>query len=592
MDTKLSVSAQLSRKLAATILIVAGLLANASAQLPGQDPVKFRVDSPSQRLEMVANSSRILTLDKEIPRVLVNNTSILRVVPLSPTQVQVSALKPGVTAINLWDEDGKVYSVDVLIMGDARELELLLQTQFPQSAIRVRPTASSVILTGTVDRPEVVSRIIRMAEDYYPKVINNISVGGVQQVLLHVQVMEVSRTKLRSFGFDWAQFGAGGSIVQDASQLISTFSSTTQTVTAAPNATVQFGLFNGTEAFFGVLEALREYNLVKVMAEPTLVTVSGRPASFQSGGEFPILVPQSLGTVSIQFKEFGTRVDFVPIVQGNGRIRLEVRPYVSEIDNARGVTVNGERIPGLRTRWVDTAVEMGAGQTLALAGLIQDRTDKINRGIPFLADLPWVGAAFRRVQETTNEVELLVMVRPELVDGLDPHEVPPCVPGETTTNPNQMDFYWRGYMEVPRCCEDGSCASCQAGGAPVGSTNDASAVPAMQLPPNAVPGSIRVMPQSDGSPESIQPQGVPYSEGVDATSLQQSYPGTRSVMVQPASATTSTAAESAAQNDPENRSNPFVRAQRRGPQATSLRAPNQGMIGPSGYGNLDFNRKR
>ncbi|MDA0657755.1 MAG: pilus assembly protein N-terminal domain-containing protein [Planctomycetota bacterium] len=592
MDAELSLLGQLSRKLAAALLIFTGFVANAGAQLPGHDPVKFRVDAPSQRLEMVANSSRILTLDKEIPRVLVNNTSILRVVPLSPTQVQVSALKPGVTAINLWDEEGKVYSVDVLIMGDARELELLLQTQFPHSAIRVRPTASSVILTGTVDRPEVVSRIIRMAEDYYPKVINNISVGGVQQVLLHVQVMEISRTKLRSFGFDWAQFGAGGSIVQDASQLISAFSSTAQSVTAGNNATVQFGLFNGTEAFFGVLEALREYNLVKVMAEPTLVTVSGRPASFQSGGEFPILVPQSLGTVSIEFKTFGTRVDFVPIVQGNGRIRLEVRPYVSEIDNARGVTVNGERIPGLRTRWVDTAVEMGAGQTLALAGLIQDRTETINRGIPFLADLPWVGAAFRRVAETTNEVELLVMVRPELVDGLDPHEVPPCGPGETNTNPNHLDFYWRGYMEVPRCCEDGSCEACQSGTGSSGALHGATTLPSMQLPPNAVPGSIRVMPQGNGSPESIQPEGVPYSEEINPTSLQQAYPGTRSVMVRPASASLPVMAESVNRSGPQNQSNPFVRTQRPVQQAASLRAANHGMIGPSGYDDLDFNRKK
>ena len=536
------------------------------AQLPGQDPIKFRVDSPTQRLEMVANSTRILTLDKEIPRVLVNNTSIVRVVPLSPTQVQVAALKPGVTAINLWDADGRVFSVDVLILGDARELELLLQTQFPHSSLRVRPLASSVVLSGTVDRPEVVSQIIRMAEDYYPKVIDNIQVGGVQQVLLHVQVMEVSRTKLRAFGFDWAEYGSGGFIVQDVSQLIGEFANATASVTGTGAATVNFGLFDGGETFFGLIEALREYNLVKVLAEPTLVTVSGRPASFQSGGEFPILVPQSLGTVSIEYKTFGTRVDFVPIVLGNGRIRLETRPYVSEIDNARGVTVNGERIPGLRTRWVDTAVEMQAGQTLALAGLIQNRAEAKNRGLPFLADLPWVGAAFRSVDEQINEVELLVMVRPELVDALDPHEVPACGPGETLVSPSDVDLYLRGYIEVPRCCSDGSCASCQAGssshGLPVGE-----GIPSSQIPTNAVPGSIQVMPQQEAPTYDVTPSA--YAPIRSAS---------RPQAVRPVAALT-----------PYNRSDRENAGQ---PTNANSRQQSVRFIGPVGFDNLDLGVKK
>ena len=106
---------------------------------------------------------------------------------------------------------------------------------------------------------------------------------------------------------------------------------------------------------------------------------------------------------------------------------------------------------------------MKAGQTLALAGLIQSRTEAQNRGLPWLSDLPWVGAGFRRVQETTNEVELLILVRPELVDALDPHEAPQCGPGESTTSPRDVDLYFRGYLEVPKCCPDGSCPNCQGG---------------------------------------------------------------------------------------------------------------------------------
>jgi pilus assembly protein CpaC len=147
-------------------------------------------------------------------------------------------------------------------------------------------------------------------------------------------------------------------------------------------------------------------------------------------------------------------VDFVPLALGNGRVRLEVRPQVSEIDPSRSVSINNTTVPGLRSRWVDTAVEMNAGQTLALAGLIQTQVESEIRGVPVLADLPWVGAAFRRVREQANEIELLVLVTPEFVDALDPQEVPPCGPGELTTSPNDCELYGRGYIEVPNECNN------------------------------------------------------------------------------------------------------------------------------------------
>ena len=444
------------------IALVLFLFSNVYGQQQTGNPIDFPVTKDSQRLEMVVNTTRILTTTKEVPRAMVNNPDVVRVVPLSPNKVQLSAVKAGVTQVNLWDEDGRLYTVSLIIMGDAQELQMLMQTEFPQASIRVRPLQTSVVLSGRVDKSEDVSRIVRMAEDYFPKVINNITVGGVQQVLLHVNVMEVSRTKLRAMGFDWVNFGSTDFVAQTVAGTLAQFTST-GTATGAGGETVSFGLVGDNNQFFGFLEALRDNNLAKILAEPTLVTVSGRPAAFNAGGEFPILVPQSLGTISVEYKQFGTRVDFVPIVLGNGLIRLEVRPQVSELDNANGVTLGGNRIPALRTRWVDTAVEMRAGQTLALAGLIQTRVESQNVGLPWLSDLPWAGAAFRRVQEQQNEIELVVMVRPELVDALDPHEVPECLPGNQTTSPNDTELYFRGYLEVPNCCPDGSCASCQTG---------------------------------------------------------------------------------------------------------------------------------
>jgi pilus assembly protein CpaC len=435
----------------------------ARAQVVGRQPIHFQVSNPVERLEMIVNTSRIINCEYKIPELMIDNENIVRAKPISPNQVQLSALKPGFTTLTLFDENKKEHAIDVLVYGDARELENLLMTEFPEASLRVRPLASSVVITGYVPRAELVSRIIRMSEDYYPQVINNITVGGVQTILLHVKLMEVSRTKLRRVGFDWANFNGDDSIVQSASGLVGAYSLVpgAQSVTTTRGETVAFGIINESNSFFGFLDALKQNNLVKVLAEPTLVAQSGRAASFSSGGEFPILVPQSLGTISIQYRQFGTRVDFVPIVLGNGRVRLEVRPQVSEIDPSRSVTINNTTVPGLRSRWVDTAVEMNAGQTLALAGLIQTQIEGEVRGIPWLSDLPWFGAAFRHVRQQSNEIELLVLVTPEFIDALDPQDVPPCGPGELTTEPSDVELYIRGYMEVPKTSD-----GCRDNGAP------------------------------------------------------------------------------------------------------------------------------
>jgi len=429
------------------------------------DGIVKTIQKASQRMEMTVNSSRILKMESKIPRVVVNNPEVLTATPLSPNEIQISATQPGVTQVNLWDEEGKIYTIDVSIYGDVGELQMALKDQFPHSAVRVHRYSNSLMLSGFVDRPDHVSGIMRLAEDYSPKVINNMSVGGVQQILLNVQVMEVSRTKLRNMGFDFANINGDDFVVSGVSNLIQSFS--TQQVVAQGD-TVRFGIVNDTNSFFGFLEALRQNDLMKILAEPKLVTVSGRPASFNVGGEFPVLVPQTLGTVSIEYKKFGTQVDFVPLVLGNGNIRLEVRPRVSEIDSTRSVTIQDFEIPGLRVREADTGVEMKPGQTLAMAGLVQTRVEAFNRGLPVLADLPWIGAAFRSVQHENNEIELLILVRPELVEAMDPHEVPPGGPGLDTCDPTDGDLYLRGFLEVPCCdhCGSSGCSGCAGRGAP------------------------------------------------------------------------------------------------------------------------------
>src|SRR3954469_1228478 len=187
----------------ATVLLAVGITSARAQDLQSTSVIR-KISGLNEKLELTTNTSRILTLDKNIPRVQVNNPELLAVTPLSATQVQISAKKAGVTQVNLWDDEGKIHTVDVLIYGDVRELEVALQTQFPHASIKVFRYSESLILTGYVDRPDHVSPIMQLAADYSPKVINNIQVGGVQQVLLKVKVMEISRTKLRRLATDFA----------------------------------------------------------------------------------------------------------------------------------------------------------------------------------------------------------------------------------------------------------------------------------------------------------------------------------------------------------------------------------------------------
>ena len=505
-------------RLIVTVLVVACSI-RVQAQNLQSTPVIRKIGSTTEKLELTTNTSRILTLDKNIPRVQVNNPDLLAVTPLSATQVQVSAKKAGVTQVNLWDDEGKVHAVDVLIYGDARELEVALQTQFPHASIKVFRYSESLVLTGFVDRPDHVSPIMQLAADYSPKVINNISVGGVQQVLLKVKVMEVSRTKLRQLGVDWAWFGGGnGSFaLNKASGLIRTFDSSAKTIETA-NETFDFGIIGDNAGFFGVLDALQNRQCAKILADPTIVAVSGRPAQFQVGGEVPIVVPQSLGTSSIEFKSFGTQVDFLPIVLGNGNIRLEVRPRISFLDPANGITLNSILVPGFNVRQVDTAVEMKAGQTFALAGLVQERTETRNRGLPYLSDVPILGVPFRRTRDEVNEIELLIVITPEFVDPIDACEAPCGGPGYATVTPTNKQLYCAGHVEVhPWCnptngvnsCGQDPCGrcnnGCQCNGAPV--MNGGMSVQGMPAQ-NSMPMHATPMPGGSGYDDSVNEAAI------------------------------------------------------------------------------------
>ena len=411
---------------------------------------RLSITKEQQSLQMVVTTSQYLTFPQPIPLATVQNDAAIQVQATGKNEVLVSAIATGMSQIDLKGEDGTVYNVQVVVTGDARELQAILSQEFPTATLHVRPIQQAVIISGQVTSDDHVAQAVTIAEQYYPNVINRIEVLGVHTIMLQTQVMEVSRTKLRECGIDWS-LGFGNDFVSSSVSGLGGTGSVPN-LASAGGETLKFGIVDSGNQFFGLLRLLRRNNLAKVMADPTVVAIDGRPASFNSGGEFPIIVPAGLGQVAIEFREFGTRLDFVAKVRGDSRIWLEVRPTISEIDPGRSVLINGTSVPGIRSRFVDTAVEMKAGQTLALAGLLQIRTESQSVGIPGLADIPYLGAVFRSNLEVQNEVELLILVTPNFASPMDCNEVPVGRPGFNSASPLDQELYLKGYIEVPATC--------------------------------------------------------------------------------------------------------------------------------------------
>ncbi len=436
------------------------------ARAAALDPV-VKITGSRSEVEIVERLSKVIEVDRKITRVDGFDPDVLDVKALTPYRIRVQALIQGVTNLVLTDEDDNSYVVNVFIKGDARHLQAVLDNRFPDSAVEAYRVQDSVALTGWVSQPEHITQIMEIAEQFYPRVLNQMRVGGVQQVMLKVKIMEVQRTKLRKLGIDFINNSAsGGSLANSPAQLfnIDDMGSITHTATTA------FGMVSGGDAFFGFIDALKEEKLLKVLSEPSLLAMNGRPAKLLSGGEFPIPIQQTFGTVTLEWREFGVELEAVPIILGNGMVRLEVMPEFTERDFANSTSLNGTTVPGLLTRRVNTQAELGFGQTLMLAGLISSRQTAETSKIPFLGELPWVGALFRNVQYDDVETELVILITPELVAPMSGNQVPAGGPGTFTTFPTDRELYFDGYIEVPNygdacfsCGQHGACASgCQA----------------------------------------------------------------------------------------------------------------------------------
>ncbi len=307
---------------------------------------------------------------------------------------------------------------------------------------------------------EVGGRPTTRATFSQPQVINLIRVPGVQQVLLKVRIAELNRTGLRAIGADVLVGDAGTGTILGSSISSAAVSALGSLGMGGLTGTASSGLGSGSTGFgifpsgdFEViLRALRGNALLRIMAEPNLVTMSGHQANFLAGGEFPIPVPQggigATATTTIQFKEFGVQLAFLPYVLDEDRIRLTVQPEVSSIDFALGTTLvaGGDPVPGLNTRRAATTVELRQGQTLAIAGLLQVEMSGETSKIPGLGDLPYIGTLFSNTTNRQIEKELLVLITPYLVEPMEEEQLPP-LPGQQITAPNDAELYLLNRIE-------------------------------------------------------------------------------------------------------------------------------------------------
>ncbi|MEA2736386.1 MAG: pilus assembly protein CpaC [Humisphaera sp.] len=430
----------------------------APGAIPGGQLVISGLDDRTGSVRLLVNKSTTLVTSRPYKRVSVGNEEIAEVNGIGTTRILVTGKKAGATQIIVWDEADNSQQIDVLVQANLLALRGLYERLLPGSQIDVIDNDGTIALTGQVPNLATAEQATALASGFGSKVLNLLEVAGGQQVMLQVRFAEVSKTATTALGInfgytDGTSFG-GSNVGQIAPFSIVGSSVTPDTIVLGvpPGgaSVTQFGsgILGGT-AFDLFVSAMRDNNLLRVLAEPNLVTTSGQEADFLAGGDFPIPIVQGGSTngtaITVEFREFGVRLRFTPVVLGNGRIRLKMSPEVSDVDFTNAVQASGFRIPGRRTRRLSTTVELDEGQTFAVGGLLDSRVAANKSATPLLGDIPVLGALFRSVRYQRQDTELVVLVTPRLVSGLQPGQVHK-LPGEHWRHPNEFGLYLFGDM--------------------------------------------------------------------------------------------------------------------------------------------------
>jgi len=395
-------------------------------------------------MEVSMNKSQVLHVDRPFTDLAIGKSDIADVIALTNQSIYVLGKAIGATSLSVYGPNHQLIAViNVVVTPDTGDIKAELHQVLRYERIEVRAANGSVILGGLVSSAEAAGKAVEIAQQYAPgKVVNMMTVKGTQQVMLAVKVAEMDRTVARDLGIKPSVL-----LGHNPSFGVTTLD------TVNPNAFAS-GLLNWKTGFLSLttlIDALEQKNLVKILAEPDLVALSGDTASFLAGGEFPVPEVQSstgtLPTVTVEFKQFGVSLAFTPTVIDGDLINLVVSPEVSQIDTSNAVTVSGFSIPGISTRRARTTIELRDGQSFAIAGLLQSNiTDQV-RQLPGLGEVPVLGALFRDSTFQNNETELVIIVTPSLVKPTPAGSL--AAPTDTFVPPSTADLFFKGEVEEP-----------------------------------------------------------------------------------------------------------------------------------------------
>jgi pilus assembly protein CpaC len=423
----------------------------APAQAPGPEASSSAPEAAAQGsapLRVMVGKSLLINTTERLRRVSVTDDVVADAIVVTPTQILVHGRAAGEVSLLIWDELERSRSFDLRVDVDVSTAAEEEKRVFPDEQITVSPSRSAIVLSGHVSTEDVSKRAGMIAEAYSKNVVNVLTFGpvGAQEVLLEVKFAEVDRSAVTQLGINIFDLGKGNTValsqtgqfgslqVHNTAQTTTTTGNSTTTTTTATPPTVNISDFLNlfiarTDIPIGaVIKALQQKNLLQILAEPNLIAVNGKEASFLAGGEFPFPIVQpgaGFTAVTISFKEFGVQLKFTPVIMPNGNIHLKVAPSVSALDFANALTISGFTVPALSTRKAETEFELKDGQSFVIAGLIDNRVTDLYNKVPGLGDIPILGNFFRSKSAQRSNSELMVLCTAHRISASDQ---PPALP--------------------------------------------------------------------------------------------------------------------------------------------------------------------
>jgi pilus assembly protein CpaC len=407
---------------AAPLPVVAPAAPPLPAVSPAAPPRPHAGIVASTALTLESGTGKVITLSGAAANVFVADPKVAEIRPASATSLFVFGINPGRTTVAALDNDGHTLAqYDLMVEPQAysaTQAQAMIQRLIPNSQIKVQAQAHGLMLTGNVNNPIDAAQAVSIAKGFTndgASVNNEISVSTPMQVTLNVRIAQMSRNVVRNMGVNWSSIGSIGRIGTLPGLA---FNVNNSSVTCGGSGGGSVPICPGAN-FNSVIDALAQDNLAHVLAEPNLTVKSGQPASFQVGGEFPIPVSQQNGSISVSYKDYGIILSFLPTVLSDGRIDIHVKPEVSQLDKADGVDITTGTstlvIPALTVSRAESSVDLGSGESFAIAGLLQQTTADNAQSVPGLGDTPLLGALFRDTALQKEDMELVIVVTPYIV---------------------------------------------------------------------------------------------------------------------------------------------------------------------------------